>query len=497
MKRVAIVGGGLSGLTAAYELACGMRAGADVAFTLFEQSARFGGTLETVHRDGFTIECGPDGWVSEKRWARELAVELGLGEQLLASKDADRKTYIFSRGRLRAIPAGMRMMVPTDLDAVGRSDLFSRQAVRAFHEEVQRAELLRESAPISDESIASFTRRHFGNEVLATVAAPLLSGIFGGDVRQLSVRAVMPMFVAMEREHGSLIRGLQARQAERDGRVPESLFTTLRGGLSTLTNALAAQLPERSVRRSTRVLDLRRESDEWVVQFVAEPTPSAKVPAVAARPHEQRFEAVVLATPLETTRDLLQPLDRRAARLLPQRASSAIIVALAWSDARLCVQTTGAEGPATFETPPGFGLLVPPARGVRALFAPRLLAVTFVEQKFSDRVPAGGHLLRAFFGGVAARSLRNASDDRIVSVAMDELQQILGRLPRAAPFAVVRRWPESLPQYEVGHLERVAELERLLPAAVPGLHVLGNALHGVGLPDLIRESRVLARQLLT
>ena len=494
MRRVAIVGGGLSGLATAYELIRRAREGAGVEFTLYEATSRPGGTIETVYRDGFTIECGPDGWVSEKPWARELAAELGLGDQLIGSNDAGRKTHIYRRGRLRAMPDGMRMMVPTNLDAVARSDLFSRAAVRAYREEQSRGDVLRATAPADDESIASFTRRHFGSEVLETVAAPLLSGVFGGDVRRLSVRTVMASFVALEREHGSLVRGLQMREAGRGKQAAESIFTTLRGGLGVLVDALASHLPERSLLRNTRVVEIRRDGSEWVVCAVPQSRNDVRACAKqdARSGDEERFDAVVFATPLAITRGLLEPLDRGAARLLPARASSAIIVALAWSDAR--VHTAVHASDDEFRPPAGFGFLVPPSRGLRALFAPRLLAATFVEQKFADRVPAGGRLLRAFFGGVAARSLQHANDDQVTSLAMRELRAILGPLPTTTPFAVVRRWPDSLPQYEVGHLARVTQLERRLDT-MSGLHVLGNLLHGVGIPDLIRDARALAQRL--
>ncbi len=195
MKRIAIVGGGIAGVAAAYEIARLRRAGAAVEAVLYEASARLGGIVETVREAGFTIEGGPDGWVTEKPWARELAEELGLGDELVPSNDATRKTYIVVelRGepKLVAMPDGMRLMVPADLEALEQSELFSDAAKAAYREEIARAEELRAAAPATDESVAEFVRRHFGDEVLEKVGAPLLSGVFGGDVTKLSVRAVM------------------------------------------------------------------------------------------------------------------------------------------------------------------------------------------------------------------------------------------------------------------------------------------------------------------
>src|SRR5665213_1277982 len=232
MKRIAIVGGGIAGLTAAYELSRLANNGAAVEAVLFEASPRLGGIVETVREGGFVIECGPDAWVTEKPWARELAEELGLGDQIMPSNDGTRKTYVVMDGQLKAMPDGMRMMVPSDLYALDQSDLFSAQAKQAFHVEVNRAEELKINAPQHDESVAAFVQRHFGDEVLATIGAPLLRGVFGGDVTKLSVRAVMAPFVAMEREHGSLIAAMQARAAV-SGNKQAAVFTTLQTGLGT------------------------------------------------------------------------------------------------------------------------------------------------------------------------------------------------------------------------------------------------------------------------
>ena len=236
MKRIGIVGGGMAGVAAAYFLARS-GAGAEVEATLFEASGRLGGIVETVREGGFVVECGPDGWVTEKPWALEVARELGLEVQY--SLDEGRKTYIRLDGRLEAMPDGMRMMVPGDMAAMEASHLFSAEAKAAFRAETGRAEELRAAAPAGDESVASFVERHFGQEVLARVAAPLLSGVLGGDVRTLSVRAVMPAFVAMERQFGSLILAVQAR-AKGEQRP---IFTTPREGMEGLVEGMAALIP--------------------------------------------------------------------------------------------------------------------------------------------------------------------------------------------------------------------------------------------------------------
>src|ERR1700722_9503013 len=250
MKRVAIVGGGVAGVTAAYELAQLARKGVPLRGVLFEASTRLGGIIETVHEGEFVIECGPDAWVTEKPWARELAEELGLADEVMPSNDATRKTYVLVDKKLQAMPDGMRMMVPSDLDALDGSELFSVRAKQAYRDEVGLAADLKAAAPNEDESVADFVGRHFGDEVLEKIGAPLLSGVFGGDVARLSVRAVMAPFVAMEREHGSLITALQSRSA---GAKSDSIFTSLRSGMGTLADRMIAAIPEDWIRLAAEV----------------------------------------------------------------------------------------------------------------------------------------------------------------------------------------------------------------------------------------------------
>jgi oxygen-dependent protoporphyrinogen oxidase len=455
MKRIAIVGGGVAGVTAAYELAQLARNGAAVQVVLFEASTRLGGIVETVREGGFVMECGPDAWVTEKPWARELAGELGLGDEVMASNDAARKTYVLIDNRLVAMPDGMRMMVPGDLNALDASELFSAEAKQAYRDEVERAAELKAGAPEEDESVAEFVRRHFGEEVLEKIGAPLLSGVFGGDVAKLSARAVMAPFVAMEREHGSLIVALQARNAAKAGAV----FTTLRSGMGTLVDRMIAAIPAEWIRLGDTVRFVSYGDEGWLVGTAKE---------------VEQFDVVMMAAPVDVAGPLLEPVDARAAELIEMEASSAVVVGFGFPDA------------AKFSVPPGFGFLVPPGSGSL------LLACTFVDQKFEDRVPQGGRMVRAFFGGAAAERLMRCGNDETASVARLELARILGPLPEPQ-VTMVRRWPRSLPQYGVGHLERMAELDERVKK-LDGLWLLGNGYRGVGIPDLVRDARTAARR---
>ncbi len=479
MARVALIGGGIAGLAAAYELEQGRRSGKPVDWHLFEVGARLGGTVSTTRvetPDGqFILEDGPDGWVTEKPWARELADELGLGGEVIACNEADKKTYIWLDGQLVAMPARMRLMVPEDLDTLCGSPLFSPSAQEAYAAELARADELRAAAPSHDESVAAFVRRHFSDEVLARVAAPLLSGVFGGNVERLSVRSVMPAFVLMEAAHGSLIAALQAKAAQRAGRPPQPTFMSLRRGMGVLAESLVAALPADRLHRHTSAAMLRRSpAGGWLVRFAGA---DAHACAIGFVPYDE----VILATPAEVTRQLVAPVDAEAAALIPVEASSAVLVTFCWP-------SNISPG---VNVPPGFGFLVPATQPDR----PQLLAATFVDQKYPDRAPGGCRIVRAFFGGSSAARLAGAADNVVANAALAELRSILGPLPEPeSALTTVRRWPRSLPQYEVGHLERMAALwERV--KALGQLHLLGNGYHGVGVPDLIRDARATARKL--
>jgi len=467
-RNVLVVGGGIAGLAAAYELAKLQRDGADLRFTLIEASNRLGGIVETVRQDGFVVECGPDGWVSEKPWARDLAVELGLEGELLPSNDAERVTYVLHGGQLERMPDGMRMMVPSDLQSLEGTPLFTPAARAAYAAELARVEELKRSAPEHDESVANFVERHFGEEVLRLIGAPLLGGVFGGDVRQLSVRAVMKPFVDMEREHGSLIAAAMARneQNRREGKQRPAIFTSLRNGTGVLAEAMAATLPDGSVKLLQSAVAIGHEGGRWQIR--------TEVPVRSTQPVEYEADALLLATPVHRARELLEPVDARAAELLAMPTSSAVIAAFGFTPQQ------------AVQWPRGFGFLAPQDEGSR------LLAGTFSDQKYADRVPEGGHLVRAYFGGAEADRLITCGDATIAQVARQELEKILGPLPDPA-LTVTRCWPEALPQYGVGHGERMAALQGRVDA-LGGLHLLGNGYRGVGLPELIRDGRTTARK---
>jgi oxygen-dependent protoporphyrinogen oxidase len=460
MTRIAIIGGGISGLTAALTLEEHRRTGA-VEYTLYESSPRLGGVLRTEHIHGCIVEAGPDSFITEKPWAADLCRTLGLGDQLIGSNDADRKTYILVRGQLIPLPDGLMFMVPTKILSTALSPLFSWTTKLRMAREL----LLPPRAAEVDESVASLIERHYGKEMVDRLADPLLSGVYGGEAASLSARAVLARFAEMERTHGSLGRAMLAarRKMSRSSNKPvPPLFTSLKNGMQQLAETLAPRLKQASLLTNTPVQSIQARTGGW---------------SVSAGLNSDHFNAIILAVPALAAAQLLSLCSPElSAELAAIGYSSSITVGLGYDrDVRQSL-------------PPGFGFLVPRSEGKR------LLATTFVHNKFSHRAPVDRALLRCFFAGSYAENIWQLSDDAIIAVVRNELQQILGL--RAAPlFARVYKWKSAMAQYGVGHLERLDRIERLRQQ-LPGLALAGNGYRGIGIPDCVRSGQEAVKQVL-
>jgi oxygen-dependent protoporphyrinogen oxidase len=460
MTRIAIIGGGISGLAAAFTLEEHRRAGT-IDYALYESSPRLGGVLRTEHIQGCVVEAGPDSFLTEKPWAADLCRAVGLGDQLIGSNDADRKTYILVRGRLIPMPDGLMFMVPTKILPTGFSPLFSwstklRMAQELFHPP-RTAE--------ADESVASLVERHYGAEMVDCLADPLLSGVYGGEAASLSVRAVLPRFAEMERAHGSLGRAMLAARRK----IPRSanqaappLFTSLKNGMQQLVASLIPRLNQPSLITNARVESIQHDTGGW---------------SVSAGSKSGHFDAVILALPTYAAAQLLSIASPElSAELGAIVYSSSITVGLGYNrDVRQSL-------------PPGFGFLVPRSEGKR------LLAATFVHNKFPHRAPEDRAALRCFFAGSTAENIWQLSDDAIIAIVRNELRQILGL--RARPlFARVYKWKSAMAQYGVGHLERLDRIERMRQQ-LPKLALAGNGYRGIGVPDCVRSGQDAVKQVL-
>ncbi|HEX8812022.1 MAG TPA: protoporphyrinogen oxidase, partial [Terracidiphilus sp.] len=426
--------------------------GSELQYTLFESGQRLGGSMYSDRVEGCLVEAGPDSFLTEKPWALKLCKDLGIADQLIGSNDAQRKTYIVVNGQLVVMPDGLMFMVPTRLVPTALSPLFSWSTkIRMARELLHPPRTMHD-----DETVAELVERHFGPEVVDRLADPLLSGVYGGDASHLSARAVLPRFVEMEERYGSLTRAMLAARrkmlAARKHPAPP-LFTSLQDGMQQLVDGIVLRLDPTCFRLRTYIRRVYPEHGGWRV--------------ATEMNGDERFDAVILATPANVTGTLLDGVDRGLARnLLDITYSSSVTVTLGYYMDQL-------KG-----LPPGFGFLVPRSEGMR------MLACTFVHNKFPHRAAEGKGILRCFLGGARDGAVLGLTDDEMLEAVHRELRDIVQLVARPM-FARVYRWRGAMAQYESGHIARVERIERRV-AELPGLALAGNAYHGIGIPDCIR-----------
>lgn len=468
-NRVVVIGGGLTGLAAAHRIAQapGRPGAPPTELVVLEAKDRVGGVIWTERRDGFTLEGGADSFITDKPWGIELCRALGLGDQLLGTATEHRRSFVVRGGRLLPVPEGFVLMAPTKLGPLLTTPVLSwRGKLRVLLDL-----FLPRRADEADESLAAFVRRRLGREALERLVQPLVAGIYTANPNELSLRATLPQFIAMEREHGGLIRGAWYRsRAERAATRHESgarygLFVTLKDGMDTLPRALAAALPGGAVRTGVAARRVHRPDPRgpWRVELLDGPPLEA--------------DAVLIATEAHAAARLVDGVDAELAltlRSIPY-ASSAIV--------QLAYRRDQVRHPLD-----GFGAVVPSIEGRP------LLAVSFASVKFPDRAPAGTVLLRAFVGGALQPESYELDDAATIDLARRELDQLLGA--RGEPLlAAVARHPRGMPQYTLGHLDRLARLRRQA-GRHGGLFLAGNYLDGVGVPDCVRAGQLAADAIL-
>ncbi len=437
---------------------------------LLEAGERVGGILATTHEQGVLLEHGPDCFITNKPWGVQLCEELELQEEMIGTTTEHRRSFIVRNGKLRSVPQGLYLMIPGSFLSFAMSPIVSwpGKLRMALDLVLPRRGSPHRAPGEDDESLAQFVTRRLGREALERVAQPMVGGIYTADPTQLSLRATMPHFLDMEARHGSLIRALrhnqlQAKQQGVSG-PRYGLFASFRNGMQTLTERLESCLPADMIRLQTRVAGIDRQpgASTWHIRLQDQPDIEA--------------DAVCLALPAPVAAALLTSVDADlAAEMDIPYASSAIL--------NIMMRREDIAHPLN-----GMGFVVPAVEN-RAL-----IACSFSSVKFAGRAPEGQVLLRAFVGGAMHRDRYEQSDEAIQRVVLQDLRQLLG--VSGEPLHIsLRRWPQSLAQYHLGHVQRVARIESMMSRA-PGLVLAGNAYHGVGVPDCIRSGNEAAQTVL-
>jgi oxygen-dependent protoporphyrinogen oxidase len=464
---VVIVGGGISGLATAFALQeQASAAGLSLRCTVLESSPAWGGKIVT-HRIGeLTTEAGPDSFLSQKQAGLELCQKLGLTDQLINTNETAKRAFVLSRGRLHELPEGLITFVPKQLGPFLRSGLLSWTGLARMGLDV----VMPRGPADGDESLASFFRRRFGSQAFERVLEPLMAGIYAGDADQMSVKATFPRFV--ELEHGSIIRGMMAAKKKQPP-VPASghkrtMFVSLRNGLGDLVTALTARLAQQGVdlRGGCQVDALRVRSHQpgrWMYDLILNDGSALST------------EALVLATPAYVSAELLRPLTPIAGGLLemiPYASTATVAMAFPAQAVAGAVE--------------GFGFIVPRAE------ARDLIAATWTSLKWPHRAPADQVLIRCYVGGVGREAILQLNDDQLIAKIRADLAALCGI--KAAPMYVeVNRWWKAMPQYTIGHLDRLTQLDAAL-SRYGGLVLTGAGYRGVGIPDCIRDGAVAAEK---
>jgi len=430
--KIAIIGGGISGLACAFYL---HQAGHEPV--VFDPHP--GGSIGTITIEGCILETGPESWLASKPWAEHLIRELGLGDEIAGSNDAARRTYVLRHGHFVPLPEGLQLVAPTKVWPVIESQLFSWQTKLRMG-----MEIFRSPKALPDRSVSQFVADHFGEEAVAYLAEPLLAGVYGGSPDQLSAPAVLPKFVEYEQRYGSVVVGTM-----RDKRPPagQSIFKTMRQGMGTLIDTLVER---------ARVVPERVES--------VEPTEAGWM--VFAGSEWIAFDHVVLACGANHAAPLVAPLDEGLAELL---------AAVPYSSS--AIWTFGFRREDVPHALDAFGFLVP------VMERQAIMACTWLGTKWAERVPADKAVFRCFS--------TNAEVSR--DAMLGDLNRLMG-ISAAPIFEIAHRWPDSMPQYAVGHIARVAEMDARA-AAIPGFSLIGNAFHGVGIPDCVRLAKEAAARI--
>lgn len=509
VKRIAVIGAGISGLACAYRLQREARArGINLRVDLFEASDRSGGVIATSERDGFTIDEGPDCFISTKPEALQLSNELGLNDQMISTSTVHRRSFILFRGRPTPIPPGFFLLAPTSLRSLAATPLLSwhgklRAALDWVIPKRAQTELGSSSnagSGLRDECLADFVRRRFGNEVLERIAQPMVAGIYTADPEKLSLAATFPQFLKMESEEGSVIRALMRKTRAGESLRPSlpaknttgsareddtagakqaagpryGMFVSYKRGMGVIPRTLEAALTPGTLHLKAGVRELAA-------------LPGGRWRLLDAQGDWHELDGICMALPLVSAARVLSDVSgsnaqaRTACKALAEsmqgvRYASSAIVTCAYKREQIAHKLDG------------MGMVIP------AIEKREILAASFSSVKWDHRAPDGHVLIRAFIGGALQEHLAELEPEQLEALAKRELASILG-ISGEPLFVQVNRWPQRMAQYEVGHLDRVAAI-RELEGRVEGLALAGNGFDGVGIPDCIRHAERAASELL-
>jgi oxygen-dependent protoporphyrinogen oxidase len=468
--RIAIVGGGISGLAAAQRL---RELLPQTELSLFESSGRLGGVLDTVERDGYLIERSADNFLASPSAAVDLCRQLGIENELIQTEESRRRAHVVRDGRLVPIPEAFYLMSPRKLGPVLRSPLLSpigklRLLVEPLIPRGPAATL----QPPPDESVASFVERRLGREVFERLVQPLVAGIYTADPAKLSMAATMPQFLQAERTYSSLLRGTLScsrHQSESDAEntatgARYNLFLAPAHGMQRIVQSLAKLLPPDCVHLRTHATSISKVGENWSLDL----NPQSEI-----RNPKSQFDALILAIPTYAAANLLATIEPAlATELAAIEYAGCAVVSLGFHRSQIGTALDG------------FGFVVP------AIEHRRIIAASFSSMKFPGRAPADDVLIRVFIGGAMQPELLELPDAELRRIAIDELSDLL-RLTGVPLVSDIARWPRSMPQYHVGHLDRVARIESVA-ARYPTLALVGNAYRGVGIPQCVAMAHAAA-----
>ena len=458
MKRIAIIGAGISGLTCALRLEeLRKQHRADMEVSVYEAAPRAGGAIETETRDGFTLEKGPDSFISEKPSVLDLCQRLGIDSEVLDTQENNRKAFVIKNGRPIRLPDGFYLIAPTRLASLAFSPLFSPLGKIRIASEF----FIPRKKTDTDESIASFVRRRFGQEALERVGQPMIAGVYSGDPEQLSLSSTMPKFRDLESRHGSVIRGLLRNAKEHHLTKKVSgprygLFLSFTGGMETLVSACVTRLPKENIHLGSRIKI--RSGDmpgKWVVTDL--------------QGREKSFDAICLSVSAKGASAILKDVDPSIAGKLGElHYESVATLNIAYKRTQIAHALDS------------FGLVVP------VVEKRSLMACTFTSQKYKGRAPEGTVLLRAFVGGAFGKKFFDMDDAELQKHVSLDLKEFLG-ISGEPLFCSLSRYPGSLPQYSVGHTEWVAGVDHALQGHA-GIFLTGASYRGTGISSCVLDA---------